>query len=154
VRGDLAGQQLDDRRHPPRARRVGGSGNKTYAYAICSGSGINVSGVTVKVRYKEVSGPTTATTGQTDTVGCGSGDGNLVSGGAAISGGNVTITDFTESGSQGDHLNGSYPSDSSGNPVSGGTTTAADWTASTHTGGASSPGTYSDVWALCANDGV
>lgn len=132
----------------------GGTGNTTYAYAICSGSGIDVSGVTVTVRYSEVSGPTTATTGQKATVGCGAGDGKLVSGGAAISGGSVTTTDFTAPGSGGDHLNGSYPSDSSGNPVSNGTTTAANWTAFTHTGGASSPSTYTDVWALCADDGV
>lgn len=132
----------------------GNSNNTTYAYAICSGNDINVSGVTVKVRYSEVSGPTSATTGQTVTVGCGAEDGKLVSGGAAISGGSVTTTNFTGPGSQGDHLNGSYPSNSSGNPVSNGTTTAAYWTTFTHTGGASSPNTYSDVWALCANDGV
>lgn len=133
----------------------GNSGNTTYAYAICSGDNINVSGVTVKVRNSEVSGPTSATTGQTATVGCGGGDGNLTSGGVAISGGNVTTTDFDTDGpgSQGDHLNGSFPSDSGGSPVSDGTTTAAYWTAATHTGGASSSNTYSDVWALCVNDG-
>jgi hypothetical protein len=130
-----------------------GSSNVTYAYAICSGNNINVSGVTVKVHYGEVSGPTTATTGQQATVGCGT-DGKLTGGGAAISGGNVTTTDFTAPGSAGDHLNGSFPSDAGGNPVSDGTTTAANWTASTHTGGASSPSTYSDAWALCVDDGV
>ncbi|MGW1056288.1 hypothetical protein [Streptomyces sp. NPDC002521] len=128
--------------------------NETYAYAICSGSGINVSGVTVKVRYSEANGPNTGSTGQKTTVGCGVGDGNLVSGGAAISGGNVTTTDFTGPGSAGDHLNGSFPSDSSGNPVSDGTTTAASWTAFTHTGGMASTANHSDVWALCANDGI
>ncbi|MDH6579170.1 hypothetical protein [Kitasatospora sp. MAP5-34] len=128
--------------------------NETYAYAICSGSGINVSGVTVKVRFSEASGPNTGSTGQNTTVSCGSGDGNLVSGGAAVSGGGVTTTDFTGPGSAGDHLNGSFPSDSSGNPVSNGTTTAASWTAYTHTGGTGSTTTHSDVWALCANDGV
>ncbi|MFD9407172.1 hypothetical protein ACFWBN_09165 [Streptomyces sp. NPDC059989] len=128
--------------------------NQTFAYAICSGNGINVSGVTVKVRYSEVSGPTAGSTGLKATVTCGGGDGKLVSGGAAISGGNVTTTNFTGPGSGGDHLNGSYPSDSGGNPVSDGTTTAASWTAFTHTGGASSPNTYTDVWALCADDGV
>src|SRR5207244_3467457 len=35
-----------------------------------------------------------------------------------------------------------------------GTTTASDWPAATHTGGQASASTYSDVWALCANDGV
>ncbi|MFE0465502.1 hypothetical protein ACFW1A_40265 [Kitasatospora sp. NPDC058965] len=132
----------------------GGTSNETYAYAICSGSGINVSGATVTVRNSEVSGPNTATTGPTVTVGCGANDGTLVSGGAAISSGNVTGTDFTGPGSGGDHLNGSYPSDSSGNPVADGTTSASSWTASTHTGGAGSTGNYSDAWALCANDGV
>ncbi|MFJ3202256.1 hypothetical protein [Streptomyces sp. NPDC086989] len=130
------------------------SANYTYAYAICSGSGISVSGATVKVRYTEVSGPTTGSTGQTATVGCGQGDGNLVSGGAAISGGSVTTTSFTGPGSGGDHLNGSFPSTSGGAAVADGTTTAAYWTASAHTGGQSSPGTHTDAWALCANDGV
>ncbi|MBB4980712.1 hypothetical protein [Streptomyces nymphaeiformis] len=130
------------------------SADYTYAYAICSGSGINVSGATVKVRYAEVGGPTTGSTGQTATVGCGQGDGNLVGGGAAISGGSVTTTAFTGPGSHGDHLNGSFPSTSGGAAVGDGTTTAAYWTASAHTGGQSSPGTSTDVWALCANDGV
>ncbi|MFD7258860.1 hypothetical protein [Streptomyces sp. NPDC059874] len=130
------------------------SANYTYAYAICSGSGINVSGATVKVRHTEVSGPTSGSTGQTATVGCGQNDGTLVSGGAAISGGSVTTTNFTGPGSGGDHLNGSFPSTSGGAAVSDGTTTAAYWTASAHTGGQSSPGTYTDAWALCADDGV
>lgn len=132
----------------------GNSNNTTYAYAICSGSGIDVSGATVKVRHSEVSGPTAATAGQTATVGCGGGDGKLVSGGAAVSGGSVTTTDFTGPGSVGDHLNGSFPSDSGGSPVGDGSTTAAYWTAYAHTGGGSSPSTYTDVWALCADDGV
>ncbi|MFJ4778048.1 hypothetical protein [Streptomyces sp. NPDC088762] len=132
----------------------GNSNNTTYAYAICSGNSIDVSGATVTVRHSEVSGPTAATTGQKVTVGCGQGDGRLVSGGAAISGGNVTTTDFTGPGSVGDHLNGSYPSDSGGSAVSDGTTTAAYWTAYTHTGAGSSPSTYSDTWALCADDGA
>ncbi|WP_327134791.1 hypothetical protein OG311_33630 [Streptomyces sp. NBC_01343] len=132
----------------------GNSNNTTYAYAVCSGNNINISGTTVKVRFAEVSGPTSATAGQTATVGCGGNDGKLVGGGAAISGGSVTTTDFTGPGSVGDHLNGSYPSDSGGTPLSDGTTTASYWTASTHTGGTSSPGTSSDVWALCADDGV
>ncbi|MET8748929.1 hypothetical protein ABZW32_02420 [Streptomyces sp. NPDC004667] len=132
----------------------GNSDNTTYAYAICSGDDINVSGATVKVRHSEVSGPTAATTGRTVTVGCGGGDGKLIGGGAAISGGGVTTTNFTGPGSQGDHLNGSYPSDSGGNPVADGTTTASYWSATTHTGGVSSPSTYSDAWALCADDGV
>ncbi|MFB0632384.1 hypothetical protein [Streptomyces sp. AB3(2024)] len=132
----------------------GNTDNTTYAYAICSGDNINVSGATVKVRHSEVSGPTAATAGQTVTVGCGGGDGKLIGGGAAISGGGVTTTNFTGPGSQGDHLNGSYPSDSAGNPVADGTPTASYWSATTHTGGVSSPSTYSDAWALCADDGV
>ncbi|WP_314246761.1 hypothetical protein [Streptomyces sp. DSM 40907] len=132
----------------------GNSNNTTYAYAICSGNNIDISGATVKVRHSEVSGPTAATSGQTVTVGCGGNDGKLVAGGSAISGGNVTTTNFTGPGSVGDHLNGSYPSNSGGTPVGDGTTTAAYWTAVTHTGGGSSPGTYSDAWALCADDGV
>ncbi|WP_327265563.1 hypothetical protein OG444_33090 [Streptomyces sp. NBC_01232] len=132
----------------------GNSNNTTYAYAICSGTNIDVSGATVTVRHSEVSGPTAATSGQTVTVGCGGNDGKLVGGGAAISGGNVTTTSFTGPGSVGDHLNGSYPSNSGGTPVGDGTTTASYWTAVTHTGGGSSPGTYSDAWALCADDGV
>ncbi|MFJ3205735.1 hypothetical protein [Streptomyces sp. NPDC086989] len=132
----------------------GNSNNTTYAYAICSGNNIDVSGATVTVRHSEVSGPTAATAGQKVTVGCSESDGKLVSGGAAISGGNVTTTNFSGPGSVGDHLNGSYPSDSGGNAVSDGTTTAAYWTAYTHTGAGSSPNTYSDAWALCADDGV
>ncbi|MCX4524202.1 MULTISPECIES: hypothetical protein [unclassified Streptomyces] len=132
----------------------GDSGNTTYAYAICSGNNIDVGAVTVKVRNTEVSGPTAGTAGQTATVGCGENDGKLISGGAAVSAGNVTTTNFTGPASVGDHLNGSYPSDSGGNPVGDGTTTAAYWTAYAHTGAPSSPGTDTDAWALCANDGV
>lgn len=126
---------------------------KTYAYAICSGSSehtINVSGITVKVRYAQSNGPTSSAAVQKTTVGCGGGDGSLISGGAGISGGNITSADFTAPGSAGDHLNGSYPSDGSGNPVSNGTTTAAYWTSSTHTGGSgSTSATKSHSWALC-----
>ncbi|MET9958083.1 hypothetical protein ABZ128_03185 [Streptomyces sp. NPDC006326] len=132
----------------------GNSNNATYAYAICSGNNINVSGVTVTVRHTSVSGPTAATIGQTATVGCGGGDGKLVSGGAAVSGGSLTTTNFTGPGSVGDHLNGSFPSSSGGSPVSDGTTTAAYWTADVHTGAGSSPNTYTDAWALCADDGI
>lgn len=132
----------------------GDAGNTTYAYAICSGNNIDISGTTVKVKFSEGSGPTSATTGQTRTVTCGGQDGTLISGGAAISGGSVTTSAFTAPGSPGDHLNGSYPGDGSANPVSDGTTTAASWTAFTHTGGGSSPNTFTDVWALCADDGV
>ncbi|WP_042418049.1 hypothetical protein [Streptacidiphilus anmyonensis] len=131
----------------------GGATNETYAYAICSGSGIDVSGVKVTVHYSEVNTSSSAGANTVVTVGCGS-DGNLVSGGAGASGGNVTTTDYTGPGSGGDHLNGSFPSDSGGNPVGDGTTNASYWTADAHAGGAGSSGTYADVWALCADDGV
>jgi hypothetical protein len=131
----------------------GGTTNETYAYAICSGSGINVSGVTTKVHHTEVSTSSSAGADTVVTVGCGT-DGTLVSGGAAASGGSVTSTDFTGPGSGGDHLNGSFPSDSGGSPVGDGSTTASYWTADAHAGGAGSSNTYADVWALCADDGV
>ena len=132
----------------------GGTGATTYAYAICSGININVSSVTITVRHTHASGPTVATTGQTTTASCSTSDGKLLSGGAAMSGGDPTSANFTAPGSQGDHLNGSYPSDTAGNPLGNQSTTAASWTAFTHTGGGNSPNTFSDVWALCANDGV
>ena len=129
----------------------GGTGpvpNSTYAYAICGQPGVDTSGLTVTVHSHEVSGPTTATTSQMVTTSCGPADGMLISGGAAISGGNLT-SGFTAPGSQGDHLNGSFPSASSGAPVGNGTI-ATSWTAVAHTGGADSPQTFSEVWALCA----
>lgn len=73
----------------------------------------------------------------------------LISGGAATSGGNVTTNGFTKAGSGGTHLNGSFPSDSTGKPVGNGSSRAAYWTAAIHAGGSASPNTYSDVWALC-----
>ncbi|HKS52652.1 MAG TPA: Ig-like domain repeat protein [Pseudonocardiaceae bacterium] len=121
--------------------------NTTYAYAIC---GQPTSGVTVTVHSQEVSGPATSTASQTVTTSCGPSDGTLISGGAAISGGGLTTKGFTAPGSQGDHLNGSFPSNTSGAPASNGTATATSWTAYTHTGGADSPQTFSEAWALCA----
>ncbi|MGG2460990.1 hypothetical protein ACO0M4_14415 [Streptomyces sp. RGM 3693] len=156
----------DGETNPDSWTAVGGIGggrdsdNTTYAYAICSGDGVNVRGITTTVHFRELSGPTTAGTSQTATVGCADGAGErdngrahhvLVSGGAAASGGNVTTTDFTKAGSGGTHLIGSFPSDSDGTPVSDGTSTAASWTADIHVGGSPSPNTYSDVWALCLN---
>lgn len=125
----------------------------TYAFAICgTGSGMAFNNAHVYVAFHEESGPTTASSGKTSTVGCGT-NGTLLSGGAAIAGANVTTTDFTVPGSQGDHLNGSYPSDSSANPVTNSTTTAASWTAWGHTGGMASPaGTVTDAWALCGQN--
>ncbi|MFJ8311062.1 MULTISPECIES: hypothetical protein [unclassified Streptomyces] len=149
----------DGETNPDSWTAVGGIGggrdsnNTTYAYAICSGDRINVRDVTTRVHFREVSGPSEAATGRTATVGCPSRrkDGRLVSGGAAISGGNVTTADFTKTASGGPHLNGSFPSDSSGKPVSDGTAGPAYWTASTHAGGSPSPNSYTDVWALCLN---
>lgn len=85
------------------------------------------------------------------TTGCSREDGQLVSGGAAISGGNVTTTDFSKATSGGPHLNGSFPSDAAGTPAGDGSTGPAYWTAATHSGGPPSQGSYSDVWALCLN---
>ncbi|MFF4364482.1 hypothetical protein [Streptomyces sp. NPDC001594] len=65
----------------------GGTNNETYAYAVCSGSGINVGGATVTVQYTEVSGPTSATSGQTATAGCSGNDGKLISAAAPPSAG-------------------------------------------------------------------
>jgi hypothetical protein len=67
----------------------------------------------------------------------------LVGGGAFISNG------FGKPASQGDHLTGDFPSDSSGHPVTSGS--AGSWTAESHTGGMSSSGTTTDVWALCGS---
>ncbi|MDH6114760.1 hypothetical protein P3T36_001111 [Kitasatospora sp. MAP12-15] len=138
------------------------SGNTTYAYAICTGDHVKAEDLTTKVRFSEVSGPTTAGTLQTATADCASPAGDrrhgngrdawqLVSGGAAASGGKVTTTDFTKAGSGGTHLTGSFPSDSAGTPVADGTPAPASWTATVHAGGSPSPNTYTDVWALCLN---
>ncbi|CAO5238677.1 hypothetical protein [Frankia sp. AgKG'84/4] len=61
-----------------------GSGYTTYAYAICSGDDINVSGVTVTVHYNETTGPTSVAAPQKTTTGCGEGDGTLISGGSPL----------------------------------------------------------------------
>lgn len=125
------------------------TGDETTAYAVCSGSNIDVSGVTATVKHTNVSGPTSADSSQRATSSdCGS-DGNLISGGASISGGDPTTSSFATPGSSGDHLNGDYPSsDSSGTPTSDGNSPST-WTAIGHTGGQSSSTTYTDVWGLC-----
>ncbi|MER5486669.1 hypothetical protein ABT024_26165 [Streptomyces sp. NPDC002812] len=143
----------------------GNNDNTTFAYAICTGDRVNVSGMTTEVHFREVTGPTGPGTGQTATVGCADDDGQdrrgqgrhgeqgdkslLISGGAAASGGAVTTKGFTKAGSGGTHFNGTFPSDSAGNPVGDGSTAAASWTANVHAGGSPSPDTYTDVWALC-----
>lgn len=145
----------DGERGPDSWTAVGGIGggrdenNMTYAYAICSGGDINLKHVATTVHFGEVSGPDTASSGQTVTTGCSRGDGELVSGGAAVSGGNVTTTDFSKAGSGGPHLNGSFPSDATGTPAGDGSSGPAYWTAATHSGGSPAPGSYSDAWALC-----
>ncbi|MFJ2579279.1 hypothetical protein [Kitasatospora aureofaciens] len=132
------------------------SGNTTYAYAICTGEDVRTKGITTKVRFSELSGPTVAGTHQLATVGCSDpaeesrhSAWQLVSGGSAASGGNVTTTDFSKAGSGGTHLTGSYPSESDGTPVADGSTEPAHWTTDVHVGGSPSPNTSTDVWALC-----
>jgi hypothetical protein len=127
---------------------MSGTGNTTSAYAICSGSGINVSGVSVTVKHTNVSGPTSASSSQSATTSACGTAGNLIAGGASISGSDPTAGSFTAPGSSGDHLNGDYPSGSSGTPTSNGSSTTS-WTAIGHTGGSSSPNTDTDVWGLC-----
>ncbi|WP_438290570.1 hypothetical protein [Streptomyces sp. HUAS TT7] len=147
----------DGERDPDSWTAVGGIGggrgenNMTYAYAICSGDDSNLKHVSTTVHFSEVSGPDKAATGQQATAGCSreDGDGELVSGGAAISGGNVNTTDFTKAGSGGPHLNGSYPSDPDGTPVGDGSSSPESWTAAAHSGGSPAPNSYTDVWALC-----
>ena len=113
--------------------------NTTYAFAICS---TNATNPTVTVKNAEVSGPTAASSGATATVSCPANT-VLVGGGAFIS------NSFGIPASQGDHLTGDFPSDSSGNPVTSGS--AGSWTAASHTGGQASSGTVTDVWALCGS---
>jgi hypothetical protein len=130
--------------------RNGGMGapnpNTTTVYAICGTS----SGAlpTVTVRHTHPGSAFTSGTQKTITgTSCGAGT-TLVSGGAAISGGDPTASSFTVSGSQGDHLIGDYPSTSTGGLPSNGTT-QQNWTAIGETGGSGSTGAYTDAWALC-----
>lgn len=129
---------------------MSGTGNTTAAYALCSGTGIDVTGVTVTVLHANVAGPATASSTVTATTGsCGTA-GNLVSGGAAISGSDPTTGSFTAPGSSGDHLDGDYPSGSTGTPTGDGSATT-NWSATGHSGGVASPTTETDVWGLCLN---
>lgn len=133
----------------------GGTGNTTYAWAICYNT--NNSPVNTVVVNSEASGPTAASSSRMQTESCTSAQGTATGGGAFISGG---VTDdgghsygtYTLPGSQGDHLISDMPSDSSGNPVTNGASSPASWTATTHTGGASSANTYTDAWALCSSN--
>lgn len=120
--------------------------NTTTAYAICGTSSGTLPTVTVQHTHNTTaltSGSQTTTT----ATACGTGT-TLVSGGSAISGGDPTTSSFTKPGSQGDHLIGDYPSDSSGGlPTTG--NTYQNWTAIGQTGGMGSSGAYTDTWALC-----
>lgn len=129
---------------------MSGTGNTTAAFAVCSGSGISVSGITVTVEHTHVTGPGTASGTATATSSTCGRSGTMISGGASISGGDPTTGTFTAPGSQGDHLDGDYPSDSSGNPTGNGSATT-NWSATGHAGGASSPTTSTDAWGLCMN---
>ncbi len=127
---------------------MSGTGNTTSAFAICSGNGIDVNGITVTVRHTNVAGPTSANSQATATTSACGVAGNLVSGGASISGSDPTTGSFTVPGSQGDHLDGDYPSGATGAPT-GNTSATTNWTAIGHSGGMSSPSTDTDVWGLC-----
>ena len=117
----------------------GGGTNTTYAFAVCS---TNASNPTVTVENAEVSGPTAASSAASATVSCPANTA-LLGGGAFIS------NSFGLPASQGDHLTGDYPSNSSGTPITSGS--AGSWTAGSHTGGQASSGTVTDVWALCGS---
>jgi hypothetical protein len=129
---------------------MSGTGNTTGAYAVCSGTGITFSGITVTVRHTHVTGPTTASTAATATTGTCGAAGNMISGGASISGSDPTTGSFTAPGSQGDHLDGDYPSGATGTPTGNGSATT-NWTAIGRSGGVASPNTDTDAWGLCMN---
>lgn len=118
----------------------GDQSNTTYAFAICATAG---PALTVTVVHATVPGPAPASTPAQATASCPAG--------AALLGGGGSISDaFGLPGSQGDHLTGSYPSDTGGTPVGSGV--ADSWTAASHTGGAASGSlTQTDVWAMCAS---
>lgn len=123
---------------------MSGTGNTTYAYAICG----NSTTPTVTVRRSSASGPTSGTKTVTTGTACGSGQ-NLIGGGASVSGGDPTASSFAAPGNQGDHLNGDYPSDSSDTLAPNGSTTTENWTAIAAAGGMGSSGDETDVWGLC-----
>ncbi|WP_043263017.1 hypothetical protein [Streptomyces sp. CT34] len=101
----------------------------------------NTVAVTVKTPGA-TSGPTTIDSEISTHADCASG---------LVSGGGVTTTDFMKTGSGGPHLNGSFPSDSAGNPVRNGVAGPSYWTAVAHAGGSPAPNSYTDGWALCLN---
>ena len=127
------------------------SGNSTTAYAVCADIS---SPPTVTVQHSSTGSTTMGNfgTAHATTSGCSVNSlGDLTSGGASISGGDPTASDFAQPGSpgQGDHLTGSYPG-THGSPTTSGT--PDQWTADTAAGGMGSPsGTYTDVWALCVS---
>ncbi|HEU0315765.1 MAG TPA: hypothetical protein VFR49_00460, partial [Solirubrobacteraceae bacterium] len=118
----------------------GDQGNRTYAFALCATAGPLP---TVTIAHAQVPGPAAATTPAQASVACPTG--------TVLLGGGGFISDaFGLPGSQGDHLTGSYPSDTRGTPVAAGP--AGAWTAASHTGGVDSGSlTQTDVWAMCAS---
>jgi hypothetical protein len=127
---------------------MGSTGNQTTAFAICS-SNTNT-GRTVTVKHTHATGPNGPSNSATATTGtCGT-SGNMISGGGSISGSDPTTGSFTAPGSQGDHMTGLYPSGSTGTANTNNTATT-NWTARGHTGGMTSPTTFTDVWGLCMN---
>jgi hypothetical protein len=118
----------------------GDQSNTTYAFALCATGGALP---TVTVVHAETPGPAPASTPGQVTATCPDGT-------ALLGGGGLISDAFGLPGSQGDHLTGSYPSDTGGTPVASGV--AASWTAASHTGGVDSGSlTQTDAWALCAS---
>jgi hypothetical protein len=118
----------------------GDQSNTTYAFALCATAGVLP---TVTVVHTQVPGPAPASTPAQTTATCPAAT-------ALLGGGGLISDAFGLPGSQGDHLTGSYPSDTAGTPVASGI--AASWTAASHTGGVDSGSlTQTDAWALCAS---
>jgi hypothetical protein len=116
----------------------GDQGNATHAFAVCA-TGADLPAISIA--HAVVPGPAPASTAAQVSVACPAG--------TALLGGGGFISDaFGLPGSQGDHITGSYPSDTRGTPVGSGGASA--WTTASHTGGVESGSlTQTDVWALC-----
>jgi hypothetical protein len=116
------------------------AGNTTHVFAICATD----PNLTVAVVNSRVDGPGPASTPAQVTTSCPAGT-------VLLGGGGYISDHFALPGSQGDHLTGSYPSDSGGTPITAGA--AASWTASSHTGGTISGDlTDTNVWAMCGSE--
>jgi hypothetical protein len=134
---------------------VGGSGGSagdfTQVWAVCAKNAVSL-----KVVQTTVSGPNSGslTTKAVSGSSCSStlANSTVVGGGYAVdshSGNYVGGSDtFTQSANSGDHAVGSYPSDSSGNTVTSGNP-AQYWTSDGHSGGSTSGGSFTHVWAIC-----